>query len=117
MALTVYGIPTCGTVNKARKWLDEHDITYDWVDFRQTPPSRTQVERWVGAFGARAMRNTSGGAYRKLPDAKKTWDEATWTAHFAEDPMLIKRPVVERDGEPVRVGWRASDEELLDQLS
>lgn len=117
MALTVYGITTCGTVKKARKWLEEHDIDYDWVDFRKTPPSPDQVERWVAAFGSKAMRNTSGGAYRRLPDAKKSWDDATWTARFTDDPMLIRRPVIERDGEPVRVGWRASDAELLDQLS
>lgn len=117
MSLTVYGIPTCGTVKKARTWLDAHDLTHAWVDFRSTPPSAEKVARWVDALGAKAMRNTSGKAYRSLPDEKKTWSDAEWTARFAADPMLIKRPIIERDGEAVKVGFRGSDDELLSQLA
>lgn len=112
MALTVYGIPTCGTVKKARKWLDERGVEHAWVDFRATPPSADQVNRWVSALSAKKMRNTSGGAYRALGEEKKTWSDDIWAEKFAEDPMLIKRPIIERDGVPVQVGFRGSDEEL-----
>ncbi len=104
--VTIYGIPTCGTVKKALRWLDEKGVAYRFVDFRSVPPTREQVERWVGAFGSRAMRNTSGKAYRSLPPEKKSWDDATWTERFTEDPMLIRRPVVEVEGRPVLVGFR-----------
>ena len=60
----------------------------------------------MAAFGAKAMRNTSGGAYRALGDEKKTWSDARWQEAFAADPMLIKRPIVEKDGVPVAVGFR-----------
>lgn len=116
MALTVYGIPTCGTVKKARRWLDERDITHDWVDFRKTPPPAEQVARWVDALGVKALRNTNGGAYRALSDDKKTGSDAEWTVRFAADPMLIKRPVIERDGTPVQVGFRGTDSELEARL-
>ena len=116
MALTVYGIPTCGTVRKARRWLDDHGADHTFVDFRATPPSRAQVDAWIAALGAKALRNTSGGAYRALPPEKKEWDDTTWAEHFAADPMLIKRPVIERDGEPVKVGFRGSDDELAEGL-
>ncbi len=116
MAITIYGIPSCGTVKKARQWLDQRGIAHDWVDFREAPPSAAKVNAWVAAFGAKAMRNTSGGAYRALPAEKDGWDDATWAGRFADDPMLIKRPVVERDGKPVRVGWRATDAELEAEL-
>ncbi|MBW1880757.1 MAG: Spx/MgsR family RNA polymerase-binding regulatory protein [Deltaproteobacteria bacterium] len=116
MALTVYGIPTCGTVKKARKWLGDRDASYDWVDFRSQPPTNAQVEAWVGAFGAKAMKNTSSGAYRALPAEKKTWSDAEWTEHFAADPMLIKRPIIERDGTPIQVGFRGSDDEFVARL-
>lgn len=112
MALVLYGIPTCGTVKKARKWLEDRGVVYRFVDFRQTPPDRASVGRWVKALGAGPMRNTSGKAYRQLPTDKASWSDEVWADRFAEDPMLIKRPVVERDGEPVRVGWRGSDEDL-----
>jgi arsenate reductase (glutaredoxin) len=106
MALTVYGIPTCGTVRKARAWLDEHGTAYTFVDFRESPPRPERVAAWVAALGARAMRNTSGGSYRALGPEKDTWDDAAWARAFAADPMLIKRPIIERDGLAVAVGFK-----------
>lgn len=111
MALAVYGIPSCGTVKKARTWLNQKGIAHTFVDFRTVPPSVVQVQAWVAAFGAKAMRNTSGGSYRALPDEKSTWTDAEWTKHFTADPMLIKRPVIESDGKPVSVGF--TDESAL----
>ncbi len=106
MDVTIYGIPTCGTVKKARRWLDGRGIAYTWVDFRATPPEPERVARWFETFGAKAMRNTSSGAYRKLPADKKSWPDEKWLAALQADPMLIKRPVVEVDGEPVLIGFK-----------
>lgn len=106
MTITLYGIPTCGTVKKARKWMDSQGIDYEWVDFRATPPEAERVARWFEAFGAKAMRNTSGGAYRALPPDRKTWPDEKWLRHLQADAMLIKRPVVEIDGEPVLIGFK-----------
>lgn len=114
--LTVYGIPTCGTVRKARAWLDGHDTAYDWVDLRESPPDRATIDRWIAAFGTKALRNTSGGAYRALGPEKKDWTDERWAEAFASDPMLIKRPVIERDGAPVLVGFRAPESELEQRL-
>ncbi|MCO4745075.1 MAG: Spx/MgsR family RNA polymerase-binding regulatory protein [Proteobacteria bacterium] len=114
--LTVYGISSCGTVKKARKWLDARGADHTWVDFRKTEVSRDQVAAWVSAFGAKAMRNTSGGAYRALPAEKADWDDARWLDAFAADPMLIKRPIIERDGVPTQVGFRGSDEDFEAKL-
>ena len=114
--LTVYGIPNCGTVKKARRWMDEREAAHTFVDFRATPPSRGQVEGWVEALGAKAMRNTSGGSYRALPPEKQDWDDARWVEAFAADPMLIKRPIIERDGTAVQVGFRGSEDALAATL-
>lgn len=113
MTLTVYGIPTCGTVKKLRSWLDAHQLPHGWVDFRAAPPSAGKVAGWVAAFGVNAMKNTSGGSYRALGAEKDQWTEAEWTAAFTRDPMLIKRPVLERDGAAWSVGLR---EERLQAL-
>ncbi len=106
MTVTIYGIPTCGTVKKARKWLDEKGVAYTWVDLRKTAPARDQLAGWVKTFGWKPMRNTSGGAYRALGDEKKTWEDAAWLDAFAADAMLLKRPVVEIDGAPALVGFK-----------
>lgn len=110
--ITVYGIPSCGTVNKALAWLSAAGIPHRFVDLRATPPTAAQVSAWVAAFGAPPMRNTSGGAFRALGPEKDTWDAARWTLAFAADPMLIRRPVVERDGRPLFVGWRLDEAAL-----
>lgn len=116
MALTLYGIPTCGTVKKARAWLDARGVAYAFVDFRAAPPSRDTVASWVAALGAAPMRNTSGGAYRALPDDKATWTDDRWIDAFAADSMLIRRPLVVRDGAAVQVGWRGTDAQLAAAL-
>ena len=116
MGIVVYGIPSCGTVKKARAWLVENDIAHTFVDFRELPPSKSQVAAWVAAFGAKPMRNTSGGAYRALGADKEGWTDARWQIAFASDPMLIKRPVVERDGKPVLVGWSLPIDMIRERL-
>ena len=108
MTATLYGIPTCGTCRKARAWLAESGVAYTWVDLRSSPPDEARVSAWVTTFGARALRNTSGGSYRALGLEREAWDEAQWTAAFAADPMLIKRPVLEIDSSPMAVGFSAT---------
>ncbi len=115
MSIVVYGIPSCGTVKKARAALDERNVGHVFVDFRNTPPSAKQVASWVKAFGSKAMRNTSGGAYRALGPEKDDWSDVEWSKHFAKDPMLIKRPIIEKDGQPIAVGFRDADA-VLKQL-
>jgi len=107
--IVVWGIPTCSTVKKARTFLDEQGATHTFADLRATPPSRAQIETWVKAFGSKAMRNTSGASYRALPDDKDAWSDAQWIAAFTKDPMLIKRPVIEKNGAPATVGFRDDD--------
>jgi len=116
MALTVFGIPNCDTVRKARRWLDQHGAAHTFVDYRKTPPTLDMVAGWVSTLGSRALRNTSGGAYRALPNDKSDWEDPRWAAEFAGNPMLIKRPVIVRDGVAVQVGFRGSDEDLAARL-
>ncbi len=105
-ALVVHGIPTCGTVKKARAFLDERGIAHTFCDLRKAPPSTSTVAAWVAAFGVAALKNTSGGSHRALGADKDQWSDADWTAAFARDPMLLKRPIIERAGRPLLVGFR-----------
>lgn len=104
--MTLYGIPTCDSCRKARKWLTENGHEHRWVDVRKTPPDASRVQAWVQELGSKPLRNTSGGSYRALPADKKGWDDARWVQAFAADPMLLKRPVLEVDGVAVRVGFK-----------
>ena len=110
--VTVYGIPTCDSCRKARKWLAEQGHEHAWVDVRATPPAAEKIAGWVEALGSKKLRNTSGGSYRALPADKKTWSDARWIEAFASDPMLLKRPVLERDGVALTTGFRGWEELL-----
>jgi len=112
MAIQIYGISSCSTVKRAAKWFEAAGCDVESNDFRRTPVSLEKVSSWVKAFGAKAMKNTSGGSYRALGTEKDQWDDAQWAHAFAQDVMLIKRPVIEKDGVPLVVGFRKSDEEL-----
>jgi len=116
MGLKLYGIPSCGTVKKAKAWLDARGVAYDWQDFREEPVAPERVKAWVDVLGAKAMKNTSGGSYRALPEAKKGWSDARWAEAMADDPMLIKRPLIEKDGVAVQAGFRGTDAELEARL-
>lgn len=106
MKVTLYGIPTCQSCKKAQSWLRDQGHAFTWVDVRETPPSSKQIAGWVASLGSKALRNTSGGAYRALGPEKQAWDDSAWVDAFAADPMLIKRPVVEIDGEAQAVGFK-----------
>lgn len=116
MTLEVYGIPNCGTCKKALKWLDENQVEYDFINTKEQPPSRQHIEDWVAALGAKPMRNTSGGSYRALGDEKQTWSDAQWVDAFAQDAMLLKRPLFVKDGSAVLVGFRAKEDEIRSKL-
>lgn len=117
MSLKVYGIPNCGTCKKAIAWLDGQSIAYDFINTKEQPPTKAQIKKWVAALTARPMRNTSGLSYRALGEEKKEWSDEKWIEAFAEDAMLLKRPLFEKDGEAVMVGFRAKEEEKVAKLS
>ena len=60
MTIQVFGIPNCGTCKKALKWLEENNLVYEFINTKEKPPSKEEVESWVKSLGAKSMRNTSG---------------------------------------------------------
>lgn len=116
MSIQVYGIPNCGTCKKARQWLENNGIEYEFVNTKENPPTPPQIASWVATLGNKPMRNTSGKSYRNLGEEKKSWTDEQWVAAFAEDAMLLKRPLFVREGTAVLVGFRAKEEVVRDRL-
>ena len=106
MTLQIYGIPNCATCKKALQWLDINVVDFEFINLKEKPPSRKEIESWVAVLGYKAMRNTSGQSYRALGDEKLEWTEEQWIDAFAKDAMLIKRPLFLDDEEPIHVGFR-----------
>jgi len=116
MSIQVYGIPNCGTCKKALSWLDNHGVTYEFVDTKENPPTQKMIEDWIKALGFKPMRNTSGQSYRALGSDRDTWEDAQWVEAFAKDAMLLKRPLIVKDGTAVLVGFKDKDEVIRQTL-
>ena len=99
MSITVYGIPNCDTVKKARAWLNEHGVTHQFHDYKKQGADAGRIAGWVDKAGWEVVLNRRGTTFRKLPDADKEGiDAGKAVAVMAANPSCIKRPVVEYPG-------------------
>lgn len=109
MTTTLYGIPNCDTVKKARRWLDEHGIAHRFHDFRKDGLDPGRLQGWIDTLGWDKLLNKSGTTFRKLPDDQKQGlDAATAKALMLDQPAMIRRPVVETE-DGLSVGFAADD--------
>ena len=99
MSITLYGIPNCDTVKKARTWLDQRGLAYAFHDYKKAGADAGKLAGWCEAAGWEKVLNRAGTTFKKLPDAEKTdLDQARAVALMAANPSCIKRPVVEHPG-------------------
>ena len=109
MTLTLYGIPNCDTVKKARVWLDGEGHVYAFHDYKKAGIDEARLRGWVDQVGWETLLNRAGTTFRKLPDADRAdlnADKAV--ALMLAQPSMIKRPVVETGG-PLLVGFKPDE--------
>lgn len=109
MNLTLYGYSRCGTCRDAQKWLIRHGAEPEFVDITVNPLPGQEVRRLVeqSGEGIRKFFNISGNVYREmgLKDKLAGMNEDEMIRLLAENPMLLKRPVV-TDGVKATVGFK-----------
>ena len=90
--------PKCSTCQKARTWLDEKGITYDFRDIKLENPTAEELTRWwkLSGLPLKKFFNTSGLQYKALglKDKLPTMSEEEQLALLATDGMLVKRPLL-----------------------
>ena len=95
--ITLYGIPNCDTVKKARTWLAEHARAHDFHDFKKlgVPPAR--LAQWAETLGWESLLNRKGTTWRKLAAGEQlaVHDSASAQALMLSQPSVIRRPVVD----------------------
>ncbi|WP_225206947.1 arsenate reductase [Novosphingobium huizhouense] len=99
MSVTVYGIPNCDTVKKARTWLEGQGIAYAFHDYKKQGADPERIAGWIAQAGRERIVNKAGTTYRKLDEAQKdalAGDGAA--AVLAANASVIKRPIVEHPG-------------------
>jgi arsenate reductase (glutaredoxin) len=93
--MKIYGIPNCGSVQKALAFMRASEIEFEFIDFKKQKPSNAQVESWAKAVTMDKLFNTKGTKYRASGlDYKNMSDDERLEALCLE-PTMIKRPVVE----------------------
>ena len=98
MTTTIYGIKACDTMVKARAWLADHGVAYDFHDYKASGIDRGRLEGWARQVGWEVLLNRVGTTFRKLPEADKAGlDEAKAIGLMLAQPSMIKRPVLETD--------------------
>ncbi|WP_087721474.1 ArsC family reductase [Pandoraea sp. PE-S2T-3] len=106
MTAVLYGIPNCDTVKKARTWLDEHGVAYDFHDFKKAGVSDALLSTWLAQVPLTTLLNRKGTTWRKLTPEQQAAAAEVPAARvlMIENPSLIKRPVLVADGK-VSVGF------------
>ena len=99
MSITLFGIPNCDTVKKARAWLAARGLAYTFNDYKQVGADPVKLDEWCATAGWETVLNRAGTTFRKLPEAdKQGLDAAKAVAIMAANPSCIKRPIVEHPG-------------------
>lgn len=95
----IYGIKNCDTMKKARRWLDEHGVTYEFHDYKAHGADKALLEDAIKTHGWDNVINRRGTSWRKLPDELRAGMNAQSALTAAlENPSLIKRPLLLHNG-------------------
>ena len=110
--MTFICYPKCTTCQKARAWLDEHHITYNFRDIKLENPTYDELAAWHEHSGLPLKKffNTSGLLYKSmgLKDKLPQMSEDEMLKLLATDGMLVKRPLLVSD-EFVLVGFKETE--------
>ena len=114
--LTVYGIPNCNAVKKARVWLDAHQIAYTFHDYKKKGISPEKLKSWFGDYAWDKLVNKSGTTWKALSEEEKdrVKDENSAMQLMISKNSVIKRPLVEDgNGKPVALGFSEKEFEEI----
>ena len=109
MAITLYGIPNCDTVKKARAWLMQAGRQVRFVDFKKGGVPEDRLDAWIAALGWERLLNRKGTTWRQLDEALRASvvDAASAKRLMLVHASMIKRPVVEWADGAISVGFDA----------
>ena len=121
MQVTIYGIPNCDTVRKARTWLEQvatqrPTLNIQFHDVRSQPVSADTIAQWLTQLGPDTVINKRSTSWRQLsPEQQQITTEQQAVALLEQHPTLMKRPLLAVNGQFL-AGFVAQQwQQLLDQ--
>ena len=105
--MTVYGIKNCNTVKSALTWLKNHNVEFEFHDYKTKGITEAQLKGWSKQVGWESLVNKRGTTWRQLDEAvqKKITSEAAAINLMKDKTSVIKRPLIERDGKVIALGF------------
>jgi len=105
--MKIYGIKNCDTMKKARAWLDQKGVAYEFHDYKAAGIDRATLESWAKKVGWEVLLNRRGTTFRKLSDKdKEGLSGKKAVALMLAQPSLISRPVAALGGGKLLVGFK-----------
>ncbi|HZW86036.1 MAG TPA: arsenate reductase [Gallionella sp.] len=117
--MKLYGISNCSTVKKARDWLAEHEISVEFHDFKKHGLDIAIAQNWLRQNDWSKLVNRSGLTWRGLPETQKQkiCDNASALLLMLDKTSVIKRPVLEKNGKLLHVGFNEAAYSKIFNLS
>ena len=111
MPITLYGIPNCDTVKRARAWLAGQGADITFHDFKKAGVPEASMAAWIDAVGWERLLNRKGNTWRALDDAARAAvvDAGSASTLMRASPSMIKRPVMVWADGAVTVGFEADE--------
>lgn len=105
--ITLYGIPNCNTVKKARTWLEKNGVAYTFHDFKKSGIDEDTLNSWLNQYPSEKLINRAGLTWRGLDDATKAsiTDTMSAIALMQAKNSVIKRPVLVKNGQIITLGF------------
>lgn len=109
MPFFLHGIPNCDTVKKARNWLDDNQIDYQFINFKKDGIKPEEVKEWINQAGVEIVINKRGTTWRKLSDEEKGFTNTKEAvALICANTSIVKRPVLVGDG-LLQIGFKPEE--------
>ncbi|WP_321283167.1 ArsC family reductase [uncultured Vibrio sp.] len=107
MTITMFGIPNCDTIKKAKKWLEAEDIAYEFHDYRKQGVDAALVTEFCDALGWEIVLNKRGTTFRQLTQEQKdSLNGENAIKLLVENPAMIKRPIL-KVNDQLHIGFKA----------
>lgn len=105
--MTVYGIKNCNTVKSALEWLKKHQVGYDFHDYKAKGVTEAKLKEWAKQLGWESLVNKRGTTWRQLDESVQNsiTSEKAAIALMMQKTSVIKRPLLEKDGKVLALGF------------
>lgn len=105
--MILYGIKNCNTVKSAVEWLKRNKIEFEFHDYKKSGITPSKLSDWSKQVGWESLVNKRGTTWRNLDEVsqKKVTNEKAAIALMMEKNSVIKRPLIEKNGKVVLLGF------------